>query len=286
MTNSSGKTTAPARHAFLIMAHEEPELLQRLIDRIEHDRVDIYIHIDSKATFDGSAITTRRSRLHMVAPRIDVRWGHTTQIEAEYAMLEASSEVDYVYRHIISGTHWPLKPIGEILAWFDARGGQSVLPEGEWTDKEIRCKLGYYHFGLRNLRGRNRMATRSAHLWHTLTLAVQRGWVCRDYSYFHGKHPNWVSIGRRDLPAVLQSKATMLRRMRHTFCADEIFIPAILHASGSHYITSRDILYTDFTPDGPRTLTAADLDALTATGCLFARKVRLPESSGLIKQLT
>ncbi len=114
---------------------------------------------------------------------------------------------------------------------------------------------------------------------------MQRGWVRRDYSYFHGKHSNWVSVGRDDLPAVLQSKAYVLRRMHHAFCADEIFIPAILHACGSDCLISPDVLFTDFTPAGPRTLTAADLDALTASGCLFARKVHLPESAALIDQL-
>lgn len=285
MTNTSDTSAVPSRHAFLIMAHEQPQLLQRLVDRLDDERTDIYLHVDSEAPFDGSEISTRRSRLLMVEPRVDVRWGHTSQIEAEYALLEASADGDYSYRHIISGTHWPLRPVGEILDWFDAQEGRTVLPEGEWTDWEIRQKLGYYHFGLGLLRSRNRLAARAGHLWHTLTLALQRGWVRRDYSYFHGKHSNWVSVGRDDLPAVLQSKAYVLRRMHHAFCADEIFIPAILHACGSDCLISPDVLFTDFTPAGPRTLTAADLDALTASGCFFARKVHLPESAALIDQL-
>lgn len=130
--------TPTDRHAFLIMAHEQPQLLQRLVDRLDDERTDIYLHVDSEAPFDGSEISTRRSRLLMVEPRVDVRWGHTSQIEAEYALLEASADGDYSYRHIISGTHWPLRPVGEILDWFDAQEGRTVLPEGEWTDGEIR----------------------------------------------------------------------------------------------------------------------------------------------------
>ncbi len=278
-------TPDAGKHAFLIMAHEEPELLQRLIERLDHERTDIYLHVDSKAPFDGSEIVVHRSRLSLVSPRIDVRWSHTSQIEAEYALLEASSHADYVYRHIISGTHWPLKPVEDILAWFDARAGRSVLPEGEWTDGEIHRKFGYYHFGLRMLRSRNRFAARAAHLWHTVTLALQRGWVHRDYGYFHGKHSNWLSVSRRDLPAVLKSKAWVLRRMHHTFCPDEIFIPAALHAVGIDCLTSPHVLFTDFTANGPRTLTAADRDTLVASHCLFARKMHLPESAGLINPL-
>lgn len=108
----------------------------------------------------------------------------------------------------------------------------------------------------------------------------------RDYSYFHGKHSQWVSVSHRDLPAVLKAKTHLLRLMHHTFCADEIFIPAVLHAAGADCRISPDVLFTDFTPSGPRTLTAADRDLLAASGFLFARKVHLPESRSLIDQLS
>lgn len=36
------------KHAYLIIAHNEFELLKLLIDRIDDARNDIYIHIDQK----------------------------------------------------------------------------------------------------------------------------------------------------------------------------------------------------------------------------------------------
>lgn len=37
------------RHAYLIIAHNEPDLLATLVHMIDDERNDIYIHIDSKS---------------------------------------------------------------------------------------------------------------------------------------------------------------------------------------------------------------------------------------------
>ena len=41
------------KHAYLIIAHNEFELLKLLIDRIDDARNDIYIHIDQKTNTEG-----------------------------------------------------------------------------------------------------------------------------------------------------------------------------------------------------------------------------------------
>lgn len=38
------------KHAYLILAHNEPELLSLLIERLDDARNDIYIHFDRKLT--------------------------------------------------------------------------------------------------------------------------------------------------------------------------------------------------------------------------------------------
>ena len=36
------------RHAFLIIAHEKPMVLKRLVEALDHPQNDIFIHIDKK----------------------------------------------------------------------------------------------------------------------------------------------------------------------------------------------------------------------------------------------
>lgn len=40
------------KHAYLIMAHTQPELLKKLLMTIDHERNDIFLHIDRKSELD------------------------------------------------------------------------------------------------------------------------------------------------------------------------------------------------------------------------------------------
>lgn len=54
------------KHAYLIIAHNELEVLKRLISALDDERNDIYIHIDQKATFDGSELRVDNSKLYVL----------------------------------------------------------------------------------------------------------------------------------------------------------------------------------------------------------------------------
>ena len=63
-------------HAYLIIAHDQFDLLESLLKCIDDERNDIYIHIDSHSKLDISRIQSvlQNSRVEFV-PRIHIRWG-------------------------------------------------------------------------------------------------------------------------------------------------------------------------------------------------------------------
>ena len=61
------------KHAYLILAHNEPELLSLLIERLDDARNDIYIHFDRKLTVLPD-VKTRHAGLYILKDRVDVRW--------------------------------------------------------------------------------------------------------------------------------------------------------------------------------------------------------------------
>lgn len=75
------------KHAYLILAHNEYPILERLIKAIDDPRNDIYIHFDRKVK-DLPKLETVYSDLCIVENRIDVRWGDVSVIEAEYLLFE------------------------------------------------------------------------------------------------------------------------------------------------------------------------------------------------------
>lgn len=63
------------KHAYCIIAHSEPEILNILIKMIDDVRNDIYLLIDKKTDICiYSNIKTNYSALIYV-PRVDIRWG-------------------------------------------------------------------------------------------------------------------------------------------------------------------------------------------------------------------
>ena len=78
------------KHAYLIIAHNEFNHLQQLIDALDDERNDIYVHIDRKVKQLPDLIASK-SRLIIIPNRIDVRWGSISQIRSKYALFEAAS---------------------------------------------------------------------------------------------------------------------------------------------------------------------------------------------------
>ena len=61
------------KHAFLIIAHNEVPLLERLVSFLDDERNDIYVHWDAKA---GSipSLSITKSHLRFIDNRVEVNW--------------------------------------------------------------------------------------------------------------------------------------------------------------------------------------------------------------------
>lgn len=81
------------KHAFLIIAHNEFDVLKLLISCLDDARNDIYIHYDKKVDTLPD-IQTKYAGLIVLEKRVDVRWGAPSMIEAElpYLKLPAPGE--------------------------------------------------------------------------------------------------------------------------------------------------------------------------------------------------
>ena len=96
------------KHAYLIMAHNEPEILRKLISLLDDVRNDIYLHIDKKtdmAIFGN--IETKYSKVTYVR-RNNVYWGGLSQIRCELTLFEeAARNGHYGHYHLLSGILLP-----------------------------------------------------------------------------------------------------------------------------------------------------------------------------------
>ena len=92
------------KHVYLIIAHNEFEILKLLVKTLDDARNDIYIHFDAKCK-ELPNLKCNEAELYILNDRIDVRWGDYSQIETEMLLFEYAhnmqdeKEVNYLYYH-------------------------------------------------------------------------------------------------------------------------------------------------------------------------------------------
>ena len=58
------------------MAHNNPRILKVLLEMIDDERNDIFLHVDSKSDLlERNTFATKHAALHVLEKRINVKWG-------------------------------------------------------------------------------------------------------------------------------------------------------------------------------------------------------------------
>jgi len=265
------------KHACLILAHTDFEMLQRLVSEIDDPRNDIYIHYDGKVE-SLPAITATRSSLHILEDRIDVRWGDVSVVEAELALFDAAlANGPYSYYHLLSGADLPLKSQDHIHKFFEDNAGRQFIGY-TFTSlaPEVVRKVMRWHLFPKEFRDAPFMKRllRAAFIRFQELFGIRRN---RGIAFKKGSQ--WVSVTREMAELFVSNREWVMKTFTHTFCSDEIVMQTLCWNS-----PLRDTIYN--TKDDGRgcmraiswengvmkTWSEEDLDSLRKSDFLFARK--------------
>lgn len=276
------------KHAYLIIAHHEFELLEMIIKLLDFEQNDIYIHIDKKVgdfDFDRFLSIPKKSGVFFT-DRISNTWGAFSGIETELCLLKAAAGKNYSYFHLISGVDLPLKTAKEIYAFFEQNSGKEFVHfcTEEFTKRPSTAERAslYHLFGQKAGRGNNLYG-----FIDKISLALQRR-LKVDRLKKEGIVPycgaNWFSI-TGDFANYLLSKEDFIKKaFSKSFCADEVFLQTVLmnskfkdRLSSPCYSDecTANMRYVDWKRGNPYTFRTEDFDILMNSGCLFARKFDL-----------
>lgn len=126
------------KHAYLLIAYHQFDLLKKLIGLLDDPHHDIFVHIDAKTQefhpedFNG---IVKYSKLYFT-DRTSVSWGGWSMIRCELLLLKQAKRTgEYAYYHLLSGQDLPLHPAGEIYRFFSEHEGKEFIhyianPEG------------------------------------------------------------------------------------------------------------------------------------------------------------
>jgi len=145
--------------AHLILAHHNPQMLERIVKRLHHADADIYIQLDKKADISAFEAIKSISNVWFVDDRVKTEWGNYSLVKATLKGFKYILQTGKSYSHInlLSGQDYPLKPIEEIHKFLFANADKTFMrylsiADNEWEDGKIRVTK--YSFGDFNLFGK------------------------------------------------------------------------------------------------------------------------------------
>lgn len=265
------------RHAYLIIAHDEFDVLRLLLKCLDDECNDIYVHIDKKVKLIPE-LHTIKSCLTIIDKRKNVHWGNVSQIETELLLFDvAYKKGPYDFYHLISGTHLPLKNIDEINAFYTQYSGECIFSnlmkrDGDYQEilKMHRinvCTSGYASSNMF-------VSGASRFLWKSC-IAVQRwlNFTVNNGIQFYWAN-NWCSLSQNAVEYLLSIKKKIRRRYRWSFCGDEWFVPTELMDSvlKDEVIDSKHLLYGSIGRSNAPVLTMDNACGIKDSDCCFGRK--------------
>lgn len=272
-------------HAYLIMAHDDFYILEKLLRLLDDKRNDIYLHIDKKVKnfdFDYYKKMLKKSNLYYVK-RLDVRWSDYSQIKCELNLLEAAIKKKYDYYHLLSGVDLPLKNQDYIHNFFKNEDKEFVVfRDINGLDEVRKERIKYYHLFFKNARSNNNFKMKLSQKLHYRTLNFQKKLKIDrvgNYDKFRDG-ANWFSITHQLAKYVVDNKKTIRKTYKFSYCADEIFLQTLVYNSAFYdkvYSKKNDDYNAikraiDWTRGAPYTYRISDFSNLMDSGMFFARK--------------
>ena len=285
------------KHAYLIMAHNEEEILKMLLKRLDSEQNTLYVHLDKKFKIDINHLESivKKSKIHFIERR-RIYWGTYSQIWCELALLEEAVKEKHDYYHLLTGVDLPLKPNEEIDSFFEANKGKEFVSFDKVANETRNFTKRYdkFYFCAR-YSGKNvilKMVCRLCHLFlrvcaEILSLVV-RNRSKKYYDFIFMKGSAYFDITHDLATYVLKHKNLIRKMFRFTACCDEVFLHTIAYNSPfKEKLTFRGTRFLDWSNHrgSPEILTMDHYDDIYSSKLLFARKFSNVASRELIEKL-
>lgn len=244
------------RIAYLILAHDNPRHLGRLIGALSSESASFFIHLDRKSHRDDFA-EIRGERVFLLPERVAVYWADFSLVEATLLLLRAalSGAQHFDYCVLISGTDYPLQSAAYIDGFFARHAGTEFMNLVQMPCEALGKSL-------------SRLTTYQARPGEPLSGMVKRArrllvragvrTTERDHRP-HLRHlvpyggSQWWALSTPACEYILgfvSRERQVVDFFRHTVCPDEVFFQTVLGNSSYKNAMQRNLTYTDWSAGG------------------------------------
>lgn len=269
--------------AHLILAHNNPQQLEHLIDSLTYAEDSIFVHLDEKADIEPFQHLKQRSNVTFIHQRVKVKWGAYSIVQATInsfeQMVKQAGDHDFV--NLLSGADYPLQRPQDIHAFLELNKGKifmSYMPIlEEWTDAVSR--IVHYHF--------NEYAFPGVYKLQGLVNKIMPKRKLPDGMVGVG-HSQWFTTSMESVGYMVKywnEHANFRRFIKLTWGPDEFVFQTMLFNSPLRaQMVNDNLRYIDWSAGGasPKTFQAEDIPALLASNKLYARKFDLQDHGEVI----
>jgi len=271
--------------AHLILAHNQPHQLARLIDRLSHEDAYFFVHIDAKTDMEHFKFLTLNERVFLISDRVKVRWGAYSIVQATIngfkAIVNSGKQIDYV--NLLSGADYPIKTTAEIHLFLKERAEKNFMAfesvHEQWH--EAISRLTTYHLTNYEFPGKyfvqkwlNKLAPPRKMPGNLIPVGRSQ----------------WLTINSEAVKFILEyieKHPEVTRFFKLTWAPDEIIFQTILYNSPfKNSMVNNNLRYIDWSEGkpSPKTLVEEDFIKLIKSDALFARKFD-PAQSRILDEL-
>lgn len=263
--------------AYLILAHDNPSHLRRLVKAITSPSSVCFIHIDKKSNI-VDFLPMVSENVILIAERLAVYWGDFSIVEATLVLIRAAlTDLRHFDRLVLlSGTDYPLRSVSYIESFFSRHASDEFINLVQMPAKVERKPLNRltvdWHLQQTSIgekilrRIKNRLGIgRTSHyrayqkyLGHLTPYAGDQWWVltraaCQYIQTFSEQEPQITGF------------------FTNTLCPDEMFFQIILGNSPFKSKILRNVTYADWRIEGahPAWISEEHLDDLFRSDLCF-----------------
>ncbi len=272
--------------AHIILVHQFPNQLRRLVLSLTHPQVHFFIHVDKKVGEDEFREQLKDiANVTFVKTRINVIWAGFSYSRAILScMKEVVDHGGYSHLNLLSGSDYPLTPSQEFIAFIQESPNKEFFEfypiETEWKEAipryanyrlvELKFRGNYslekvVNFILPRRKMPYNMTPVGRLVWFTITIELAKYFV-----------------------ETFNQRKYLHRFFRWTWGTDEIIFCTLAYNSDfKDSMVNNSLRYVYF-PHGeahPKILTIYDLNDLYLKKHFFARKFHPIESKSLLNEL-
>ena len=287
--------------AYLILAHNNPEHLQRLITSLSSSASSFFIHLDQKSDCADFA-SIKGDNIYFIKKNIAVFWGDFSIVEATLILLRTALLAQHNFERfvLLSGADYPIRSTAHIESFFEARKTEEFI--------DLKKSLSQVTYRLISYRIRPKHTNAVVmKVIKKINKIIKTSKFQRDYKMHLGAllpygGSDWWALSREACDFVLnfvKNNKKIVNFFKNTVVPSESFFHIILGNSNFKSKIARPLTYADWTnhnqPDHPAYITNKhfvlfnNASSFTKDGFfggeqLFARKFPA-DSSDLIAKL-